>query len=59
MDSPILEVEVEYAAGDFDLRARLSMVATATGIFGRSGSGKTTLLQLIAGLERPTRGRIL
>jgi putative ABC transport system ATP-binding protein len=28
-------------------------------VMGRSGSGKTTLLHLIAGLERPTAGRIL
>ena len=27
-------------------------------IIGRSGSGKSTLLNMIAGLERPTRGRI-
>ncbi len=27
-------------------------------IVGRSGSGKTTLLSLLAGLDRPTRGRI-
>lgn len=27
-------------------------------IFGKSGSGKSTLLNLIAGLDRPTRGRI-
>jgi molybdate transport system ATP-binding protein len=27
-------------------------------VFGPSGSGKTTLLRLIAGLERPDRGRI-
>ena len=29
-----------------------------TGVFGPSGSGKTTLLHLIAGIERPDRGRI-
>lgn len=28
------------------------------GLVGASGSGKTTLLQLIAGLERPTRGKL-
>ena len=27
-------------------------------LYGRSGSGKTTLLNLLAGLDRPTRGRI-
>ncbi|MER9275681.1 ATP-binding cassette domain-containing protein, partial [Mesorhizobium sp. M0643] len=27
-------------------------------LLGPSGSGKTTLLRLIAGLERPTRGKI-
>jgi len=27
-------------------------------IFGKSGSGKTTLLNLIAGLDRPTQGKI-
>lgn len=27
-------------------------------LYGRSGSGKTTLLNLIAGLDRPSRGRI-
>jgi NitT/TauT family transport system ATP-binding protein len=28
------------------------------GLLGRSGIGKTTLLKLIAGLEKPTRGKI-
>ena len=28
-------------------------------IFGTSGSGKSTLLKQLAGLENPTRGRVL
>jgi putative ABC transport system ATP-binding protein len=32
---------------------------TFTAVMGPSGSGKSTLLQLAAGLDRPTRGRVV
>jgi len=31
----------------------------ATALFGPSGSGKTTLVNMLAGLVRPDRGRIV
>ncbi len=39
-------LDLEVAAGE------------TVAIYGKSGSGKSTLLNLIAGLDRPTRGRI-
>lgn len=47
-----------WAAGDFRLCLDLRLQAPITGIFGPSGSGKTTLIELIAGLRRPSSGRI-
>ncbi len=34
------------------------MAGEIVALYGKSGSGKTTLFNLIAGLDRPTRGRI-
>ena len=30
----------------------------AVGILGRNGAGKSTLMRILAGVERPTRGRV-
>lgn len=51
--------KIELALPQFILRADTNLLAHATGISGPSGAGKTTLLELVAGLRRPQRGRIL
>jgi ABC-type sugar transport system ATPase subunit len=42
-----------------DVAALSFLSGTTTAVFGPNGSGKTTLLRLVAGLERPVRGRVL
>jgi molybdate transport system ATP-binding protein len=54
-----LEVDVALSRPSFELAARFQTGPGVTALFGRSGSGKTTLVNLVAGLLRPDRGRIL
>src|SRR4051812_34553266 len=55
----ILHLEkVQYRAGKFDLEVDFKIEGSVLGIFGRSGAGKTTLLEVIAGLRKPSGGRI-
>lgn len=44
--------------GDFTFDAAFEVGGGVTALFGPSGSGKSTIIKLMAGLERPNRGRI-
>jgi molybdate transport system ATP-binding protein len=54
-----IQVDVALRRGAFALDAAFTAGPGLTALFGRSGSGKTTLIDLIAGLARPDRGRIV
>lgn len=54
----MLDLAVTHRVGTFTLTAHLSIGPRVTAITGPSGAGKTTLLSLIAGLTRPSQGRI-
>lgn len=66
MTNPILQLDdvhltLTSRAGPVDILRGVSLTAEAgqsMSIVGPSGSGKTSLLMVVAGLERPTRGRI-
>ena len=57
-----LEVDIELAVGApasrFELSARFATTFDRVVLFGPSGVGKSITLQAVAGLLRPTRGRI-
>ena len=56
----MLEVDVTQPLGSFRLDAKFSCRAAGiTALFGRSGAGKTSLVNVLAGLSRPQRGRIV
>jgi molybdate transport system ATP-binding protein len=54
-----LEVDVDHARGSFHVAARFTAAPGLTALFGRSGSGKTTLVDIVGGLVRPDRGRVV
>src|SRR5438552_18862700 len=55
----MLAVDARKRLGDFAITARFETAAGATALFGSSGAGKTTIVNMIAGLVRPDRGRIM
>jgi len=54
-----LEVDVYRRLGAFTLEARFATGGGLTALFGPSGSGKTSLINIISGLLRPDRGRVV
>lgn len=55
----MIEVRAELSQGGFRLEADFTVGRGVTVLFGRSGSGKSTTANLIAGLARPDRGRVV
>ena len=55
----MLVVEIEKKLGDFALNVLFAGESGATVLFGPSGAGKTSIINMIAGLLKPDRGRIL
>lgn len=57
--SAALEVQIEKRLEKFDLRVQFVSGKGAVGLLGASGAGKTMTLRMIAGIESPSRGRIV
>lgn len=54
----VLTVDIERDLPGFQLRVSFTCRDSTLGLLGSSGSGKSMTLRCIAGLDRPTRGRI-
>lgn len=55
----MLVVQVEKQLGEFSVNASFASEGGATALFGPSGAGKTSVINMIAGLMKPDRGRIV
>jgi molybdate transport system ATP-binding protein len=55
----MLAVDIEKTLGRLTLGAAFEATGGVTALFGPSGAGKTSIVNMIAGLMRPDRGRIV
>jgi molybdate transport system ATP-binding protein len=55
----VLTVDVQKKLGEFSIDVRFAGESGVTALYGASGAGKTTIVNMIAGLTRPDRGRIV
>ena len=55
----ILDADLSHPLRSFDLELRLEVGAETLALVGPSGAGKSSVLRVIAGLLRPSRGRVL
>jgi molybdate transport system ATP-binding protein len=55
----MLAVHAEKELGEFAVNVSFTSDTAATALFGPSGSGKTSVINMIAGLLKPERGRII
>jgi molybdate ABC transporter permease protein len=57
--APRLFLDIQKHLSDFSLQVSLHCVADSIGILGASGAGKSMLLRCVAGIEKPTKGKII
>src|SRR5262245_29572930 len=55
----MMQAAVQLKQGTFTLDVDFTAETHVTGAFGPSGAGKSTLINVLAGLQRPDRGRIV
>jgi molybdate transport system ATP-binding protein len=58
MSAPVHRIDVTLRRGGFERDVCIESDARVLALVGASGSGKTSLLHAVAGLLRPSRGRI-
>ena len=55
----ILRLEnIQAILGRFTMEVDVNVAKRVTGVFGPSGAGKTTLLEIVAGLRKPSAGKV-